>query len=162
MSSNRLCLAKVRSSRFGVSETRRSSPELRGSEQTTEKGAANWDGKCDRTIVNPVGIGYRRASVTRELRSVEDRYSSSSCRCLYKAGWMGSRNRVHGGWLIAALVAGSLCVLIVFGFRTGSCQDSLNPAASNCTQGAEPFAILFGLAGASFVIVALIRSFQRQ
>ena len=66
------------------------------------------------------------------------------------------------GWLVATLVAATLSMLIVFGFQTGSCQDSLNPAASNCATGPEPFAILLGLAGAVFVIFALIRAFRRQ
>ena len=95
-------------------------------------------------------------------RPAEDLNSSCSGRCLCEANWMRSRARVHGGWLIAGLVAALLSVLIVFGFQTGSCQDSLNPAASSCTQGPEPFAILLGLAGAVFVIFALIRAFRRQ
>jgi hypothetical protein len=68
---------------------------------------------------------------------------------------------VHGGWLIAALIVASLSVLVVFGFQTGSCQDSPNPAASSCAQGPEPFAILLGLAGAVFVVFALTRAFRR-
>jgi hypothetical protein len=69
---------------------------------------------------------------------------------------------VHRGWLIAALIAAPLSVVIFFGFQTGSCQDSSNPAASSCTQGPEPFAILLGVAGAVFVVYALIRAFHRQ
>ena len=75
---------------------------------------------------------------------------------------MRSGARVHGGWLAAALVAALLSVLIVVGFQTGSCHDSRDPAASVCGQGPEPFAILLGLAGAVFVIFALIRAFRRQ
>jgi hypothetical protein len=75
---------------------------------------------------------------------------------------MASQARVHGGWLIAALIVASLSVLIAFGFQTGSCQDSPDPAASSCTQGPEPFAILLGLAGAVFVVFALIRAFRQR
>jgi hypothetical protein len=81
---------------------------------------------------------------------------------LCEGSCMRARARVHGGWLIAALVAALLSVLIVLGFQRGSCQDSLDPAASSCTQGPEPFAIPLGLAGAVFVIFALIRAFRRR
>jgi hypothetical protein len=69
---------------------------------------------------------------------------------------------VRGRWLIAALIVASLSVVVVFGFQTGSCLDTANAAASSCTQGPEPFAILLGLAGAAFVVFALIRAFRRQ
>lgn len=69
---------------------------------------------------------------------------------------------MHGGWLIAALGVAALSLVIVYGFQTGSCQDSLNPAASSCTHGSEPFAIFVGLTGAAFVVFALIRSFRRK
>ena len=75
---------------------------------------------------------------------------------------MRSRARVHVGWLIAAVVAAPLSVVLIFGFRTGSCQDSADAAASSCTQGPEPMALLLGLAGAVFVTVALIRAFRRE
>lgn len=67
---------------------------------------------------------------------------------------------MHGGWLIAALIAVPLSVVLVFAFQTGSCQDSANAAASVCVQGPEPFALLLGLAGAVFVVFALIRAFR--
>ena len=66
------------------------------------------------------------------------------------------------GWLIAAVIAALLSLVLFFGFRTGSCQDSADAAASSCTQGPEPTALLLGLAGAVFVTVALIRAFRRE
>lgn len=66
------------------------------------------------------------------------------------------------GWLIAAVIAALLSLVLIFGFRTGSCQDSADAAASSCTQGPEPTALLLGLAGAVFVTVALIRAFRRE
>ena len=66
------------------------------------------------------------------------------------------------GWLIAAVIATPLSLALIFGFRTGSCQDSADAAASSCTQGPEPTALLLGLAGVVFVTVALIRAFRRE
>ena len=60
------------------------------------------------------------------------------------------------------MVAAPLSVVLIFGVRTGSCQDSADAAASSCTQGPEPMALLLGLAGAVFVTVALIRAFRRE
>ena len=75
---------------------------------------------------------------------------------------MRPRARVHVGWLLAAVIATLLSLVLIFGFRTGSCQDSADAAASSCTQGPEPTALLFGLAGAVFITVALIRAFRRE
>ena len=66
------------------------------------------------------------------------------------------------GWLIAAVVAVPLSLVLIFGFRTGSCQDSADAAASSSMQGPEPTALLLGLAGAVFATVALIRAFRRE
>ena len=66
------------------------------------------------------------------------------------------------GWLIAAVIAAPLSLALIFGFRTGSCQDSADAAASSCTQGPDPTALLLGLAGAVFVTVALVRAFRRE
>ena len=66
------------------------------------------------------------------------------------------------GWLLAAVVAAPLSLVLIFGFRTGSCQDSTDAAASSCMQGPEPTALLLGLAGAVFVTVAVIRAVRRE
>ena len=66
------------------------------------------------------------------------------------------------GWLLAAVVAAPLSLVLIFGFRTGSCQDSADAAASSCMQGPEPTALLLGLAGTVFVTVAVIRAFRRE
>ena len=60
------------------------------------------------------------------------------------------------------MIAAPLSVALIFGFRTGSCQDSADAAASSCMQGPEPTALVLGLAGAVFVTVALIRAFRRE
>ena len=73
---------------------------------------------------------------------------------------MKARTPVRRGWLLAAVIDGVLSVLIIAGFQMGSCQDSLDPAASSCSQGPEPLALLLGLTGAAFVVFALVRAFR--
>jgi hypothetical protein len=90
--------------------------------------------------------------------SLNGRFRAEGCQ----AERVKSRARVRAGWLTTALTAALLCVVLVFGFQTGSCIDFVDAGSSTCSQGPEPFALLLGLASAVFVIFALARAFRRK
>ena len=55
--------------------------------------------------------------------------------------------RVRVGWLAAAVTTALISATVLFGFGTGSCQDSADAASSICAQGTDPVAVMFALIG---------------
>ncbi|PVU83269.1 hypothetical protein DDP54_09995 [Cellulomonas sp. WB94] len=70
-------------------------------------------------------------------------------------------SRARGLWLSAAVIVAVVVPLLVFGFRSGECFDSVSAAASYCTSGPAVGiggAVLLCLGGALFVVYALGRA----
>jgi protein-S-isoprenylcysteine O-methyltransferase Ste14 len=73
----------------------------------------------------------------------------------------GATPRARALWLGAAVMVLVLVPLVVFGFRTGECVDSVSAVDSYCTSGpgvGVGGAVLLCLGGGLFVVHALRRA----